>query len=65
LSTATNGVCNSLKRPDIIGVLKNGTVRMFEVRSPSQSFGYLRDKINTMKDLLGQLAASGGKVIEP
>jgi hypothetical protein len=64
LRTVTNGATDSLRRPDVLGVLKNGRVDMVEVLSPSQTQNMLWDKINYMKQLLGESAGSG-QVVAP
>lgn len=65
LCTATNGGVSSLKRPDVTGVLKNGQVDIIEVLSPSQTPDTLWQKIRYMKQLLGELAGPGSKVVTP
>ena len=59
LRTVTEGAVQSLKRPDVAGVLKNGVVDIVEVVSKSQTVPQMTAKIASMLRTLGNRAGSG------
>jgi len=64
--TITDGMVDSLKRSDIVGVLHNSNrIDMIEVVSPYQRPQSLWDKISYMQDLLGDTAGPGSRVVAP
>jgi hypothetical protein len=65
LRTATNGGVDSLMRPDVTGVLRNGRLDVIEVVSPSQTFRSQWLKVRGMEELLGDRAGAGSNVIIP
>ncbi|MDH7475764.1 MAG: hypothetical protein QHJ74_17450 [Anaerolineae bacterium] len=65
VSTATGGEVQSRLRPDIIGVRKGGGYDVFEVKSPSQEFKQLQEKIRFMRNNLFGALMVNGEVIEP
>lgn len=65
LRTVTKGAIDSLMRPDVTGVLRNGTLDVIEVVSPSQTFASQIRKVDFITELLGDLAGLGSKVVVP
>ena len=51
---------NGSKRPDVIGVMKDGMGRIIEVTSPRQSSSYISNK---MAEMLADNPGSSGKII--
>lgn len=65
LKTVTEGKVGSRMRPDISAVAKEGgKIDMIEVPSPKQTVGNMRDKIKSMKKLLGDMTGPGSDVIQ-
>ena len=54
------GLNGGLKRPDVVGIGKNGTNRIVEVVSPRQDIGGVRNK---MSDMLSINQGSVGRVV--
>jgi RHS repeat-associated protein len=66
LKTITGGELDSLLKPDVTGLLKNGRIDMIEVVSPSQTFKSQMQKIQQMEGLLGpRRAGTGSRAVYP
>ena len=49
-------------RPDVATVYKDGTIDVTEIPSASQTVKEMQEKVDTMVDLLGDLAGEGSGV---